>query len=273
MKRIIAALALLCLSPGLAPGQGLRILNFRPAYGPLGPTRTETKNPKLMQGDMLFVDYTIDGLTANKGGVVSYDIILEFFDSKNQRIFEKKTPNEAIPGLGGNRMPATLFVNIGDALAVGKYSIKLTVKDKIAGKDTALEYPLEVVPVKFEFVHVQALALGVLGGDPVGVQCLVTGFALDAKKECNVDVTIRILDASTGKEVTAPTLMNFPDQLKKGADRTDLKIVPVFYPVTPNRPGQFVFELVAIDRNAKNKRIELKLPLQVLDVGAIGSAK
>jgi hypothetical protein len=271
MKRLIAAFALLCLCPGLAPAQTLRIANFRPAYGIHGPTRVETKNPKLVQGDLLYADFAIEGLTVDGKGKVRYDTKLELFDGKKS-LLERNTPNEAVPQLGGERMPGDLYINIGDAFPPGKYTVRLTVTDKVANtKPSAIsiEYPIEVVPATLAFVQVEALA-AVLPGEPAGVRCLVAGFTPDKTKAPNLDVTIRVLD-SNGKAVSTAVQTSFPRDLPKGIDPP--QFLPVVYPLTPNRPGQFVIEMVAVDKNASNRMIELRLPLQVLDLGALTSGK
>jgi hypothetical protein len=274
MKRIIAALALVCLAPGLAPGQGLDIKRFRPAYsvppGSHGPTRVDADNLKVVPGDVLYAEYAIVGLASDpKTGKVNYDVVLELIDNTGKNLMRRPTPNSAVPQLGGGEMPGDLYIVFGENFAVGKYTAKLTVTDKVASKTVVKNYPVQVVPKQLAFVHVEAMAMALVG-DPVGVRCLVTGHALD-KKMCNVDVTIRLLDAG-GKEVATPVKMNFPGDLAKGGlDKENLTILPVVYPLTPNRPGQFVFELTAVDKNAKNATVELKLPLQVLDVGGTSS--
>jgi hypothetical protein len=273
MKRIIAALALVCLAPGLAPGQGLDIKRFRPAYsvppGSHGPTRVDADNLKVVPGDVLYAEYAIVGLATDpKTGKVNYDVVLELFDSNNKSQMRRPTPNSAVPQLGGGEMPGDLYIVFGENFASGKYKVKLTVTDKVATKTIEKTYPVQVGSKQFAFVHVEAMAMALVG-DPVGVRCLVTGFALD-KKLCNVDVSIRVLDAG-GKEVVTPVKMNFPGEFGKGVDRENLTILPVVFPLTPNRPGQFVVELTAVDRNAKNATVELKLPLQVLDIPTASS--
>ena len=83
MRRTIAALALLGLIPGLAPAQPV-IGNFRPAYGPHGATRKVVdKVPKVIQGDLFWVEYAIDGLKVDeKTDKAVYETILEFFDAR-----------------------------------------------------------------------------------------------------------------------------------------------------------------------------------------------
>jgi hypothetical protein len=270
MRRTIAALALVCLVPGLAPA--LEIVNLRPAYGANGVARKEAQNPKLVPGDVLWADFAIDGLKVDENGKVNYETILEFFDGSKKRLFEKKTPNSAVPALGGNRMPGDMFVVIGESFAPGKYSLKLTVNDNLAKQKVFQDYSLEVVAPTFAFVHVEAPALG-LPGTPSGVQFLVTGFTPDAKKkDPNVEVTIRVLDANA-KPVSPPVKTEFPRDIPTGAP-SPIVALPVVYPIgVLNRPGQFYIDIVAVDKNANNKEIKLRLPFTVLDVNAATGGK
>ena len=282
MKRIAAALAVWCLAAGLAPGQGLNIVRFRPQYsvpergqGAIlhGPTRVDAKNLKIVQGDVLYATYAITGLKSTKDGKVSYEIVLELVDNKtNKPIMRRPTSNEAMPQLGGGEMPGDLFMTFGSAFKVGKYTINLEVKDKIANQSVKKPIPVEIIPEQLAFVHVNATALA-LPGDRAGVACSIIGFALDKKKIPNVEVFIRLLDAN-GKPVTEPAVqMSFPKDLPEGVDRTNPLFLPVIYIVSANRPGQFVFELTAIDKNAKNAELKLRVPLTVLEVGAATAGK
>ncbi len=277
MKRIVAALALLALSAGVAPGQGLDIKGFRPAYGVHGATRVEAaalgtqKSLKLVQGDVLYAEFTITGLTADAKGRVNYETTVEFSDKKNKR-HERKTPNLALPELGGGQMPGEVLITIGDAYPVGSYTLTLTIDDKIAKKKITKPFAVEVMKTRFAFVHVESPALG-LPGERTVTSCLVTGFKLDGKKEPNVEVAVRVLDAN-GKALSTPPPFLFPRDLPPGvAGVQNAPGLPVVYPLTPNRPGLFFIELVAIDRNAKNAKIELQLPLRILDIGTVTSGK
>jgi hypothetical protein len=269
MKRILAALALVCLAPTLACAQPVNITNFRPAYGPHGSTRVDAANPKLVPGDVMYAEYTIEGLaTDTKTGRVRYDTVLEFFDNTGKRLLERKTPNDTVPQLGGSRMPGSLFVSIGSAFTPGKYMIKLTIDDKVAGKAKAvLQKNIQVIPMQLAFTQVSAIAVA-LPGEPIAAQCAVVGFVRDKKGMMNVEVTVQVLDAA-GKAASNPAESKFPAALPPGVDPTTVNELLVPYPLTPNRPGQFIIEIVAKDKNAKDQRIELKLPIVVIDVGKL----
>src|SRR6202011_2333598 len=128
------------------------IKNVRPSYGPLGAAGNATK---FLPGDVLWINYDIEGLTFDdKTGKASYETKLEFIDGKGMVLFERKTPNEVTAQLGGDRMPGDLHVIMGQNLDKGKYTVKLTVTDKLAKMSKSITYPVEVLPEAFGFVAV-----------------------------------------------------------------------------------------------------------------------
>src|SRR5262249_39825468 len=81
--RFLLASALLALIGTASPA--LELKNVRPSFGPLGATRTDVK---CLPGDVLFINYDIDGLKFDeKNGKANYTTILELIDSNNKVIF------------------------------------------------------------------------------------------------------------------------------------------------------------------------------------------
>jgi hypothetical protein len=262
MRRTFAALALLGLVPGLS--SALEIKNVRPSYGPLGAPRTGTK---FLPGDVLWINYDIEGLKFDdKTGKASYETKLEFLDSKGMQLFERKTPNEVIAQLGGTSMPGDLHVVMGQNLPAGKYTIKLSVTDNLTKDTKSVTYPVEVLPKGFGFVGVMAPTVGFPGQHYLAEFGLV-GFELDKKGLPNVEVTIRVLD-SAQKPVTQPVKISLPNDIPQGVDVQKLQMVPLSYPLYLNRAGTFTIEIVANDKLSK-KTTELRSPLHVLDLGSI----
>ncbi len=262
MIRTLAAVLLLGLFPGLTPA--IEIKNVRSSYGPLGPTRTSTK---FLPGDELFMTYDIHALAVDaKTGKAVYETRLELLDDKQKLLFERKTPNEVVPNLGGARMPGDLYLTIGTDFDPGRYTVKLTITDKLAKQSKAIVYAIEVLPRGFGFIGVRAPALGLTAQAYHGIWHLV-GFAPEGKKKLpNVDITIRLLDESD-KLVVPETKIMLPAALPVDTDKPEF--VPVSFPLYLNRPGQFHIEITAVDKNASNAQIQMRIPLNVLEIGAI----
>jgi len=266
MKRCIAVLA---LSLGLLPGTAgaLELKNVRPSYGPLG---AERKGSKLLPGDVMFMTYEIDGLKFDdKTGKSKFETTLEFIDDakpKEPLFVNGPVATEITAQLGGTRIPGDVHVIIGPNRLPGKYTIKLTVADKIAKETKSFTYPVEVVAKEFGFVGVNAPTVGFPG------QHYMTSFGLvnmDLDKKSNkpnVEVVIKILE--NGKPATTPVSILLPRDLPDGIDLVKANFVPLNYPLYLNRSGNFTFEITATDKSA-GKSATLRFPLTVIDLGSV----
>jgi hypothetical protein len=260
MKRVLMA-AILTASLLPASSSAVELKNIRPCYGPLGATRYDTK---LLPGDVLFMTFDIEGLVLDpKTGKTSYVTILELIDAKQQVLFKKETPNEVVPQLGGTRMPGDLHIIMGPKQAPGRYSLRLTVHDKFGNDAKAFKYDFDVVPESFGMVAVTASCIGFPG------QHYVPGFALvnlavDAKKQPNVEVSIKILDQS-GTPVAPAMQLLLPRDMPENTDLDKANFVPLTVPVYLNRVGRYTMEITAIDKLA-NKKTELRYPFNVIDI-------
>ena len=262
MNRLLfAAFVALGVFPDLAAA--LEIKNIRPCYAPFGATRY---NLKLLPGDVLFITYDLDGLATDpKSGKTNYETTLELLDANDKVLYKKPTTNEVVPQLGAGRMPGDLHVIMGAQQAPGKYSVKLTVHDKVGKEAKAFSYPFEVVPQTFGFVGVSAPAVGFPG------QHYVTGFGLvnlatDAKKMPKCEINIKILD-DKGNAVAQSVLIELPRDMPEGIDLGQANFVPLQYPIYLNRAGRFTIDIQAHDKFG-NKKAELRYPVTVLDVNS-----
>lgn len=263
-------LVITVLVAGLLPTSSfaVEIKNIRPCYGPLGATRYDTK---CLPGDVLFMSYDLEGLALDPATKkASYVTILELLDAQEKVLYKNETPNEVMPQLGGTRMPGDLHLIIGPKFVPGRYSLKLTVHDKLGKDAKAFKYGFDVIPESFGMVGVSAPAIGFPG------QHYVTGYALvnmklDAKSQPNVDITIKVLD-QTGVAVVAPVVQQLPRDLPEKVNLAEGNFVPLTFPVYLNRVGRYTIEIVAIDR-AGNKKTELRYPLTVIDLNSFTSGK
>lgn len=267
MSRLpILALGLLAVVPATA--RALEIKNIRPCYAPtfLGATRSDLK---VTPGDVLFFTYDIEGLSFDpKTGKATFVTTMELLDAGKNQLFKKDTPNEAVAQLGGSRMPGDLNVQLPRNQKPGKYYVRLTVADRLSKEVKAVEYPFELAPVGFGFVGVSAPTIG-FPGQPYIAGFALVDMALNAKQLPDVDVMMRVLDAATMKPVAAPIFSNLPKDLPEEVDLKKENFVPMQYPLYLNRTGNFIIEVMARDKIA-NKTIELRYPLTVIDIGAVG---
>jgi hypothetical protein len=263
MNRLfLTVLLALCFFPSWS--SAVDIKNIRKCYGPLGAKREDNK---CLPGEIFFMSYDIDNLSLDKTGKASLTTTFEFIDPQQKVIFTKDTPKDVVPQLGGARIPGDVHVILSTKQAPGTYKIRVTITDKVSKQAKAFEQPIEVMAPTFGFVAAMSRAVGV-AGDPAGH---VTSFGLvnltlDAKKQPNATVTIRILDEA-GKDVTPATELVMPRDMPEDTDLEKANFVPTTFPIFLNRPGRFTVDVLANDKNGK-KTAKLSFPLTVLDVGS-----
>jgi hypothetical protein len=263
-KASLFALALVWLLPSLC--DAVEIKNVRAAFGALGATRTSNK---VQPGDFICLVFEIDGLKVDpKKLQADYRIAYDFQDQRGS-IEKKETPQVALLGLGGKSLPGVVVVPIPFKQAAGKYKIKLTATDNNAKKTGTFEYAVEVTAPEFGIVAVLAPAFGI-PGQPYKADFHFVNIGLDAKKKPNVEITINVLDDS-GKPVSPAAKRSYPRDLSSDADLEKLNFVPEWYPIIPNRAGQFTIVIDGSDKVA-NKKTQLRIPLTVLDLSKLGGA-
>src|SRR5438034_10939249 len=111
-RLLVLTLVVLGSAPQLA--SAVDIKNVRACWGPFGATRVEKT---CLPGDVFFITYDIDALAIDeKTKKVSYETTLELFEGgendNGKSIFKSTSANEAIPALGGGRMPGYLHVTM-----------------------------------------------------------------------------------------------------------------------------------------------------------------
>jgi hypothetical protein len=250
---------------GLTPSQAdLSLTHVRATHGLLGPQRdNDTLNP----GDMLFVCFDIEGITADEDGKVRYSTAIEISNSGGKVLFKQKPQNaEMKVSLGGNRVPAYAYFSVGLDTPAGDYGFKIHVKDLASGKETSASRTVKVLPQEFALVRAAvtsdvdaqypAVSLGC--GQGVWVHCSAVGFERNrADKQPNVVFEIRVLDQDGKPVCSKPTTNSVTkDVAEKQA------ALQMGFPLSLNRPGKFTVELLANDR-ISGKKAKMSFPITV----------
>ena len=126
-------------------------------------------------------------------------------------------------------------------------------------------YKFTVLKEQFGWVGMSAPAIGFVGTRYAPGFALVN-LTLDAKKKCDAEIVIRILD-DQGKPVATPVKYSYPRDLPDGTELEKLNFVPFAHPIFLNRQGRFTVEIEARDNNGKTKK-QLRYPMTVLDVNS-----
>ncbi len=241
-----------------APAQALELKNIRMAYGAGGAPRTDNK---FLPGDIMLVTYDIDGLTVDKAGKVSYEGVMEIFDSKKTRISSKNIPlQEVVLQLGGNSIPGDLTVTMGSDQPPGIYTVKLTVTDKVAKKSAPLTRQFELLKTGYGIIRLGAPAYGV-PGQHYPLAFFLVNSPLDKKTKLPMaDIIMRVFEEGKKGEAARPVVTSLPAQLP--AD-VDVQIIPVQFSIYLNRPGRFTVE-IEVQERLTNKKLKVPLPLTVI---------
>ena len=255
----------LALTATLAFAQAgnLALTNVRATYGLLGPARADLR---VLPGDVLWLEFDVEGVTVAEDGKVQYSMSLEAVDSQGKVIFKQKpTDLETLASLGGKGLPAQAHLDVGLDQPAGEYTAKVTVVDRVSKQSQSFTQKLQVLPADFGIVQLKAtcdpdgiVPVGlVCTGESVWINLAVVGFGRDPAKQPNLEFQMRVLD-----EAGKPTLAK-PDSGVINQDvPTSDKLVGAQFLVSANRPGKFVVELKATDKVA-GKSASASFPLTV----------
>src|SRR5205807_1036583 len=114
----------------LAPGQSdqLSFLNVRSVTGYFGPER---QSEKILPGDIYLLVFDIAGFKINPEGKILYRMAMQVTDSRGKVQFgHEPQDREAYNSLGGNRVPASSFIEVRFDQPPGEYTLTLTVTDR-----------------------------------------------------------------------------------------------------------------------------------------------
>lgn len=262
------------LAFAVTPAHALELKNVRPSYGPLGATRTDMK---FLPGDIMLVNFDIDGLTLDKQNKASYIVLLEVFKAGTKEpIYKKETPNVTIPQLGGSSIPTDFNVVMGIEHPPGQYTARLTVMDVLekdaAAKVKSFTVPFELLAKGFGIVGIEAPTVAFLG-HPYMFKSVLIDLGLDAAKKPNAKLELKIVDAA-GKAVSQPIINEYPRDLPEHFDFKKANFIAIDLPIFPNRTGRFTIEITATDNSAAPRTATVRYPMTVLDVGTFsGSSK
>jgi hypothetical protein len=265
MWTTVALAAALSFTPGQA--NQLSFLNVHSVTGFFGPER---QTEKLLPGDIYLLVFDIAGFKFDADGKISYRMAMQVTDSRGKVQFgHEPQDREAFNSLGGNRVPASAFIEVRFDQPPGEYTLSLTVTDRTSKASQNLTRKFEVLPKAFGIVQLvttidpqrtRAVPPAGVIGEFRYASCAVVGFERDtAKKQPNIVLEMRILDEA-GTQVSKPSVQEINQDVPENAGL--LTADP--FPVALNRPGRFTIELQATDRITK-KTAKVSLPLTSLE--------
>jgi hypothetical protein len=261
---LTAAILLTALNLAVGESGPLGLTNVRTTHGPLGPTRPESK---ILPGDQVCLCFDIEGFRANAKGKLLYSMGLEVADAKGDLVFKKAPSNlEAPSPAGGKSVPACAKVDVGLETPAGKYQLKVTVADRVAGTNESVTRTYEVSPVEFGLVRLSVTsdreaknaAAQLSKGRPAWINFTAVGFERDrVKGQPHLTAAMRVLDGNGRSVLPKPTSGTIKQDVpaKVGA-------VPMQFQLVLAETGRFNVELTVTDEIA-GKKTTLSFPIRV----------
>jgi hypothetical protein len=261
-RKIVALLLPLVCAGAAQAGGSLNLSNERSTFGFLGAIRQDNK---YLPGDTLFLFFDIENITIDpKTGKATYKMLMDVFDKKKGKsVFSKETTNEIQAVLGGKRLPALSFLEMGLDQPAGEYTLKLTVTDTANKASKSLDYKFVIVEKGFGLVRLNTPSVG-FPGQSFGVSFGIAGMQRDSKGSFDLKVSMRVFDDKGVETLKEPLVGLLPKDLPEGVDPTKVNLVPVVFPIELTRPGRFRVELEAVD-NLSKKKSSLGYSMTVLE--------
>jgi hypothetical protein len=259
-------------SLSLAPAQAgeLTLSNPRPTFGVLGAVR---KSSKIIPGDVFFLTFDIDNLSADEEGKVLYSMGMELINPKGETEY-KRDPQEKPPlynVLGGTRIPAFAHAQTSPDTPPGEYTLKVTVIDRATKPErkVTLSQKFQVEKKAFGLVElttsydkdgILSAPFGGMAGQSLFVNFWIVGFERSKDKQPDIAFEMRVYDEkdkpTLKKAMTGEIKRDVPDDWQK---------IPMNFILPLNRPGKFNVVLKATDRVTK-KTAELSFPITVVEL-------
>jgi hypothetical protein len=248
MLTTLTLLAALTLTAG--DGDGLRLTNVRTTYGILGPTRPDNK---FLPGDRVVLSFDMEGVKPAAGGKILYSIGMEALDRDDKVIF-KQAPRdlEAPKPAASESVPACATLDVGLDTPPGKYTIKVTVKDRSTNKSFEVSRNCEVLPKGFGLVRLaltndedaKAAAAYFRTGQMAYVNFTAVGFGRDAgTNQPHLSVVLSVLDEE-GKTTLGELVKG---EVTQGVAEKALAH-PMQFRMEPKHAGKFTLEVKATDK-------------------------
>ncbi len=258
-----ATLGLSCLL-ALIPEQSgkISIENARLLHGVPGLPRTSNK---FVRGDAFVMAFDVVGIEGDPEGKVVYSLITEV--SINGRL-EYKHESKDIVGfdsLGGNSLPGFTQLNIGDEQPEGKYTVKVTAKDKKSNSTAVITKEFELVKPGLDIVLVRTTAdrdstvpTAIFAtGESLWLSLSVAGFSRDSSKLPKLKLTMEIFDSNGKPTVKKPPVAEISKDVP-----VENRLVPIQFHASLNRQGKFTIKIKAEDQ-ISGRTSSFELPIEV----------
>ncbi|HLJ95508.1 MAG TPA: hypothetical protein VKU02_20190 [Gemmataceae bacterium] len=242
----------------------LTATNVRTTYGILGPVR---QDPRFHPGDDFVLSFDIEGAKANTAGKILYSVGMDITDSQGKVRFRQiPTDQEADAPAGGKGLPACASLQIGLDQDPGAYTVRVTVKDRVAGTHCEITRTCQILPKEFGLVRLTTTL------DPEGK--IPTAFLQQSKPgwinfaavgfgraksggQPHVSVVMRVSDEAGRSALAKPSMGEITKDVPSG-----VRALPMQFALEINRTGKFTVELTATDQ-VSGQSVKASFPITV----------
>ena len=222
-----------------------------------------------LPGDIVYFAFDIKNMKLDETGRASYTLLVEVTDDKGHLIY-KQGPTNAVAQnyLGGNSLPCSAHLELPLDSVPGTHHLKVTITDRSSKKTVSLERTGKILTPDFGLVRVASFAdretkvpaasVGVVG-ESIYISFAPVGFSRDkGTGQPDLHVSMRVLDDKGQPTFAKPLSGTVSKEVPAG-----LRLIPMQFGITLNRPGNFTIELEAADK-LSGKSVKERLPLRVV---------
>jgi hypothetical protein len=260
----------LVLALALSVGQDAKLEITQPhaTYGYLGASRPPGDGA--LPGDVLLFTFNIKNLKLDKGGRASYSVGVEIKDTDGDVLFRQKPQNAIAQNcFGGNLFPFSTSMEVPLNSKPGVVTWHLVITDRNSNQTLTVDGKGKIRPADFGIVQLTTTAdregrvpmppVGVVGSQ-VYINFATVGFGrAPGTKQPDIKVGLRVLDESKKPTLNDPLAGHIHADVPDG-----VRLLPLQFGLTMNRPGRFTIELTARDETT-GKSDRVTLPVRILE--------
>jgi len=246
-RTLVGVVGLLLIS---SAASGVEIAQLEAAHGVFGPER---KSLEFCPLDEIFFRFRVNGAMIDADDKCDVDVQVKMLSADGKTVFEHKYPVRRQLSLGDKSFPGYAVVNAAEKAPPGKYTLRISLNDRLNGTTANVDREMTCVPAKFQVLGVRfwrdpegkipAPAGGQIG-ESVHLKLRVVGFDT-SKKKVQTTLTLILLDERGQPVGDKPKVikaeLNSPEDVAKA---TQVSFNSMFY---LNRPGNFTLRLKVDD--------------------------
>lgn len=270
--RSIAAwlLGVACVTASSTSAQAeLKLGEIQASHGPLGPQR-ETLD--VFPHDELFFRFMISGAKLSDQGEASPSVTIKVLDKDDSELFSDTTPVTGVLALGGNELPGTAAVELGDQLPPGAYTLEVIVKDTLSGEEASFRREFQFKKAQFAIVSPRfaydaeykvAAPVGGITSQTLFFRLKAIGFD-GSQGRIDAEMQVQVLDGNDQPMMPQPikaSLVNEDPNVVKQAPFLTFSGQMVL-----NRAGDFKLQIAVLDK-VSGQETQFETPLRVTAPG------